>query len=120
MKGIGFYGTDFFIIKSDYDLVAESITRILMTNPGERPGTPFFGAGLKNQVFEQIDDVAIASIDSSIREQVAAYEPRANLTTLTITSDPNNHDILVKIGFTLLGDAIDNEDFINVVYKLGQ
>jgi phage baseplate assembly protein W len=117
-NGIGYYGKDFFVIKSDYDLVSESITRILMTNPTERVGQPYFGAGLKNQVFEILDDAVASTIDSSIREQITAYEPRVNITTMQLTPNPSENNIAIKIGFTLLGDTINDERFINIVYQL--
>jgi phage baseplate assembly protein W len=120
MKGIGFYGKDFFVVKSDYDLVSESITRILMTNPGERVGQPYFGTGLKDQIFEQLDSAMESIVSASIREQIGAYEPRVNITTLLLTPDTNNNTLAIKIGFVLLGDAIDDQRFINVVYQLGQ
>jgi phage baseplate assembly protein W len=120
MKGIGYYGRDFFVVKSDYDLVAESITRILMTNPNERPGQPYFGVGLKNQIFELLDETVISSIDAAIREQIGAYEPRATINSLLMTPDSNENTLSVKLGFTLMGDKIGDQRFINVVYQLGK
>ena len=118
MNGIGFYGHDFFYIASDYELIAESIARIIMTNYNERVGRPFFGVNLRQQIFEQLDDESINVIKNNIRNQIADYEPRANITTLELTPDTEQNLISIKIGFKLIGDQLSDERFINLSFKL--
>ena len=89
MKGLGFYGKSFLVIKTDFDLIAESITRIVMTNFNERTGRPFFGANLKNYVFEQMSPESLSEIESNIKKQIATFEPRANLKTIILTPNEN-------------------------------
>ena len=40
----------------------------LLTNPGERPFSPYFGAGLKSLVFEQ--NVDLDSLEDSLKEGI--------------------------------------------------
>jgi phage baseplate assembly protein W len=105
MRGIGFYGHDFFIIKTDADLVSESITRIIMTNFKERIGHPFMGGNLKPSLFELEDQAELDGIKINLANQIAEYEPRANLTSIDISADQvNENAILATIQFTLVGD----------------
>lgn len=118
MKGISFYDRDFFVIKSDYDLIAESITRIVMTNPGERPGIPFFGVGLKNRLFEPMDDLTNQEIETDIRNQVSSYEPRSNILSLNFEKLEDENALSISIGFIVKGDRVEDERFINLIFEL--
>lgn len=118
MKGIAFYDRDFFVMKSDHELIAESITRIIMTNRGERPGMPFFGVGLKSRVFEPMDTIIHQEISSNIKEQVAVFEPRAQISTLDFKNVEEENTLNVKIGFIVKGDKIEDERFINLIFEL--
>ena len=80
MRGISYYGNEFFTIKQNAPLHSEAITRIVMTNPGERLGLPFFGVGLRNRLFELMDDETTSAIKSDIKEQINIYLPQLILT----------------------------------------
>ena len=101
-KGIGFYGEQFFVIKSDKDLVSESIMRIIMTNTGERIDNPYFGVNLKNYVFEANDDTTNKEIKHLIRSQIAQYEPRAYISDIKVNQVDN--DITFEIKFIMRDD----------------
>ena len=118
MKGLGFYNNDFLIIKSDFDLIAESITRIIMTNYNERVGRPTFGGNLKYFIFEQMSPETIASIKMNIKKQVTTFEPRANISTLDVIPDENNNTINIKLGFTIKGGNVQDERFINLSFQM--
>lgn len=118
MQGIGFYGQEFFIIKSDHDLIAESIKRILMTNPGERPGQPFFGVGLKERLFEQLDETLISDLKETISDQIATYEPRVDLLDLNVDPKYDENLIEIAIGFKIKGEQLEDERFVNLTFTL--
>ena len=118
MKGMSFYEHDFFVIKTDYELAAESITRIIMTNPGERVDLPFFGVGLKNRLFEPLDTDSEGQIENDIREQIETYEPRVIIETIEFNPIEEQNTLEIKIGFILQGDNISDERFINLTFEL--
>jgi len=118
MKGVSFYDRDFFVIKSDYELIAESITRIIMTNPGERPGLPFFGVGLKNRLFEPMDETTNQEIELDIRNQIETYEPRCQILTLNFDRIEDENAIKISIGFIVEGDRVEDERFINLIFDI--
>lgn len=118
MKGLGFYDSEFVRVKSDNDLFAESITRILMTSPGERVGQPFFGVGLKRALFDQIDEVSLQNLERIINEQIETYEPRVNLTKNHVETDTNNHKILIQLAYRIKGEPFEDERFIDFTFDL--
>jgi len=118
MKGLGFYGKPFFTVKTDKDLVSESIIRLIMTNFGERVGRPYFGINLKSRLFEMSDNISQEEIRADIIRNIEDYEPRATITTLDINNSDENA-INLKIGFKLNEEqTLGDERFINITYKL--
>lgn len=117
-KGIGFYGKDFFCIKEDEDLVAESIKRIIMTNLNERVGMPQFGGNLKPMLFEQLDEESISQIQNSLSDAIEVYEPRAIIRSFNITADQDNSHIVVSLSFNYVGKPTADPRFIEIEYTI--
>ena len=118
MKGMGFYGKNFLVILSDEELISESIIRIIMTNPGERLGLPFFGAGLKPKLFELITDDLLTFIKNDITNQISLYEPRADQTSLDLTSAPDDNTVQLKLGYQIKGSQFQDDRFVNLTFNL--
>lgn len=115
MHGISFYGEDFFTIKQDSALYAEELKRLLMTNPGERVGQPYFGVGLRKMLFELADETSADVVKSNITEQVEDYMPVITLTR--IETEIVNNSLFVNIGFIELGDVIADERLLTLEFE---
>lgn len=113
MRGIGFYNSDFFIIKEDYEHISESIMRIIMTNKRTRVANPYFGVGLKSFLFENFDETSRASLEEEIREQIDLYEPRVDIVNIII-SEQSENQIKISIGFKIKGDIDEDARFLNL------
>jgi len=74
MKGIAFYGQDFFIIKTDNELIKENISRILLTLPSERVMSSF-GSLFKSFLFDQ-SNVLQEDVDNELKKSISRWEPR--------------------------------------------
>ncbi len=81
--GVGFYasgnpsvGAPWFFIKTSSDLITESLTRILLTNPGQRVMQPGFGVGIQQEIFALITPDVLQDLAVTIHSQLATYEPR--------------------------------------------
>lgn len=117
-NGIAFYEKTFFVIKKDRELVAESITRILMTNPGERVGQPFFGVGLRNMLFRQIDEDLISDLKKRINDQMSIYEPRADIPEIDVGENLDENRINVKLTFLMKGDPPTSTNILSYAFDL--
>ena len=56
--------------------VAQAISIILSTAPGQRPMRPEFGCGLHDYVFDVLDAATLGSMEAEIRRALERWEPR--------------------------------------------
>ena len=80
------------------DLLLQDIQLLLLTTPGERVNNPNYGCGLKNQLWENIDE-AFSSGKKNIATAINTYEPRVTLTLVTGTINRNTDLIMFTIKF---------------------
>ncbi len=62
--------------------IAQAISIILSTAPGERPMRPEFGCAVHDHVFEVLDASAFGAIENAVREAIERWEPRASVTAV--------------------------------------
>ena len=97
MKGIAFYGLDFFKRKSGNELIKENITRILLTNRGERVNKPTFGSNLRTYLFEN-SNVLQEDVEEDIRRSISTWEPRVSVRSVDVSMrDPNSAYIFIDL-----------------------
>jgi phage baseplate assembly protein W len=90
--GVGFYNQPWFVVKTGNDLIYESMTRILLTNPGQRVMLPTFGVGINQQVFALVTPDILQDLAVNIHSQLATYEPR--VVVLDVTTELLNANTL--------------------------
>ena len=59
--------------------IAQAISIILSTAPGERPMRPEFGCAVHDHIFDVLDAAAFGAIESAVREAIERWEPRASV-----------------------------------------
>jgi phage baseplate assembly protein W len=64
---------------SGEDDIAQAISIILSTAPGERPMRPEFGCAVHHHVFDVLDASAFGAIEAAVREAIDRWEPRASV-----------------------------------------
>lgn len=98
-------------IKVAYDLnaIRNSIKNIFSTIPGDRFLLPEFGANLLAYVFEPISDMAGNSIAHSIHDTIDTWEPRVNISNLTITGykDRNEYEITILLSVPFSNESLN-------------
>jgi phage baseplate assembly protein W len=67
--------------------IAQAISIILATAPGERPMRPDFGCAVHEHVFDVLDAAAFGSIESAVRKAIERWEPRATVTAVDFDLD---------------------------------
>jgi len=88
--------------KTDAAAVKQSVKTILMTNYGEKPFRPDFGANLQSMLFELADDELATTIDIAVRQAIATYEPRARVLNVVANSQPDRNLVSVTTEFQIL------------------
>lgn len=94
--------TNDIITVTGIDAVKRSIKNLLLTQVGEVPFFPDFGSRLQSLLFEPVDPITTARIDSEIRATITGYEPRAGILQLTITPTPDESQYQVTLVLQLL------------------
>jgi phage baseplate assembly protein W len=61
------------------DDVAQAISIILSTAPGERPMRPEFGCGVHDYVFDVVDAGTLGRMEEQIRSALERWEPRIDV-----------------------------------------
>jgi len=101
LKGIGLYGSDFPIIKSDKELIMENLKRVIMTLPGEDVGNLEFGCRLREFIFD-FKTILLEDIEQVISGAIARWEPRVVVFSVDVTVDPEmSEKIYVLIDMAL-------------------
>lgn len=88
--------------KVDLAAVRQSVKNILMTNHGEKPFLPFFGANLRSLLFELSSPTLEEDINSAIRIALRNYEPRAVVQRVIVQSSPDYNSIWVTVEFRII------------------
>jgi phage baseplate assembly protein W len=80
--------------------IAQSIWLILSTSRGERVMRPEFGCGLNDLVFGRNDAAMAGTIQQTVREALALWEPRIDVLDVTTTSNARQpNTILIEISY---------------------
>jgi Bacteriophage baseplate protein W len=73
---------------SEYEQdVREAIWIILSTSKGERVMRPDFGCGIHELVFEVINTTTLTEIETTVRDALATFEPRIDVTQVSALSE---------------------------------
>lgn len=88
--------------KEDAAAVKQAIKNLLMTNFGEKPFIPFYGANLQSLLFDLADEEIETSIDIAIRSAVQNYEPRASIRDIRVRALPDYNSVSVYVEFLIV------------------
>lgn len=94
--------TDDIVSIRGEDAVRRSIKNLLSIFAGEVPFFPNLGTRLHGLLFEPIDPVTTALLESEIRDTIDAFEPRAKVETLVVTPSEDEHKYQIDVTFSLL------------------
>jgi phage baseplate assembly protein W len=67
--------------------IAQAISIILATAPGERPMRPEFGCAVHDHIFDVLDASAFGAIESAVRAAIERWEPRAAVVAVDFDLD---------------------------------
>lgn len=88
--------------KSTYstkEQIKYNLINLLLTNKGERIENPEFGADIKRELFEQIDENTFESIKNKIIDNVNIFLPEITLTNIIINPQTDSNIVNVNIEY---------------------
>ena len=95
------------------DAIKNNLINYLLTNPGERPLNPEFGAGLRNFIFNAINSDNFKFLKEDIQNKVAANFSNVNLNEVTVSRTNTNNEIVVNITYSIPNTGINDELILN-------
>ena len=106
------------VFTSDYttkEHAKSKLINVLLTSPGERLNKPFFGAGLKNRLFEQQSEISGDNLRGVIIPQVEQYVPEIEVKNITLKDGGIAGDqLFVTINYETLNNS--EEDSVTLSF----
>lgn len=117
-KGVGiqlpFNGpTGLNITYTTKDSIKSNILNFFLTGKRERIMNPNFGAGIREQLFEQITQGTVQNIEDIVKFGLSDYFPQVKVNQLTVSSSPDRNLIQVYFSYSILNTNIQDEIAIN-------
>ena len=88
----------------DRTAIRQSISNIMLTMKGEKPFNRNFGCDLHKYLFENIDSssIALLTLQRDIGDQLAAWEPRVELTSVELDeSDMDSNNLGINVTYII-------------------
>ena len=95
------------------DAIKNNLINYLLTNPGERPLNPEFGAGLRNFIFNAINTDNFKFLKEGIQTKIANNFSNVNVNEVTISRTDTSNEILVNITYSIPNTGINDELILN-------
>ena len=94
---------DDLVSLSDTTAIARSIRNIVFTQPGEKFFNPDFGSRISESLFENVDEVSALAIEDEIKSSIINFEPRVNLSFVSVNPNPDDNEMNVTIEYEITG-----------------
>lgn len=91
------------------DAIKNNLINFFLTNPGERPGNPSFGGGLREFIFTQIQTDNLEFLKDDIQTKIDTEFGNINVLAINIFEQPNNNRVLVQIKYNVPNTGINDE-----------
>jgi phage baseplate assembly protein W len=95
--------------------IKNNLINYFLTNPGERPGNPTFGAGLREYIFSQIDSQDLDYIRGDIQQKLIDYFPNVRVNNITVLPAEGENTINITITYSVANTNIN--DTLNLSFN---
>ena len=97
------------------DAIKNNLINYFLTNPGERPGNPTFGGGLRQFIFSQINGDNLDFLKDDVNEKIKTEFPLVEVQELNVISNPDNNEVTVQVYYNVINTSI--EDTLNLNFN---
>jgi phage baseplate assembly protein W len=88
--------------KYDEEAIKASVKNLILTQNFERPFHSDIGSQIRGLLFEPATPMLNILLKRVITDTITNYEPRVKLNEVGITFSPDDHEIYVRIYFTII------------------
>ncbi len=96
--------------KSNYttkEQVKSNLAVYFTTNKGERPLNPNYGGGLKDLLFEQLDDKIYDIVYKRVTDGLSIYFPEVSVKELEVLENIDQNELKVVMSYTVFNNEKD-------------
>jgi len=94
------------IALKDENAIARSVRNIVLTSPGEKIFDPNFGSSISEILFDNVDEISAISIQDEIKNCLQNYEPRVQITEVSVDPNFDENQFDVTIIYKIIGSDI--------------
>lgn len=91
-----------------YDALKTDLINFFLTNPGERPMNPTFGGGLRDFIFDQIEEENINGLKENIEFKLQKYFSQIGISSLEVLQNADNNTLIVELKYFISNSNIQD------------
>ena len=91
------------------DAIKNNLINYFLTNPGERPGNPQFGAGLRQYIVTQLEQDNLDFIKEDIQDKINQNFSNILVGSIEVLENLNNNSINIVINYSIPNTDINDE-----------
>ncbi len=95
------------------DAIKANLINYFLTNPGERPGNPTFGGGLRRFIFTQINSGNLDFLREDVQTKLKNIFPNIEVEELNVLQSADTNTITVQIFYIITNTSISDELLLN-------
>ena len=89
--------------KFDVQAVKQALRNLFLYQRGEKKFDPNFGSGIRELLFEPVDDISASILEKEIQFMINNYEKRVRVDNVVVVASPDTNDYEVRIDFHVIG-----------------
>jgi len=94
-------------VKNNASSVNQSLRHLILTRQGEILYDPFYGAGIEDQLFENLDIAFTTQIQQSLKNLIDEYEPRCEVDEINVMEQDDN-TLVIDIKYFIINQETLN------------
>lgn len=102
--------------KTDAAAVKQAVKNLLLTNRGEKPFQPDFGANLNEVLFNLDTEFDPDFVQDLIAEAIKNFEPRALVLSVSVSTDGDNNRLDATVEF----QVVNTEEIVTTEVSLAR
>ena len=91
------------------EAIKNNLINYFLTNPGERPGNPTYGGGLRNFIFTNIDSENLDFLKDDINEKLKSQFPNILVYSVIVTGNFDHNEVQVAIKYAVQNTSITDD-----------
>ena len=94
---------------STREAIKNNLVNYFLTNPGERPGNPTFGGGLRGFIFQQLAEENWDFLKEDIGQKLQTFFPDVIVDKVSVVGNQDYNEVVVNINYAVANTGIEDE-----------